>query len=171
MQIKTKWILVVFMMVFLFLALFWRWLHSPLPQYVGEKKLPSLQKKVDVYTDKFGVPHVFAENEKDLFFSAGYIAARERLFQLSMVALAVKGELASVLGDSYLKTDIYLRTWRINKVAVELVRKMKPENKEIFESFCAGINYWIKESKKDLPLEFKILGLSLIHISEPTRPY
>ena len=159
MQIKTKWILGVFMMVFLFLALFWRWLHSPLPQYVGEKKLPSLQKKVDVYTDKFGVPHVFAENEKDLFFSAGYIAARERLFQLSMVALAVKGELASVLGDSYLKTDIYLRTWRIRKVAVELVRKMKPENKEIFESFCAGINYWIKESKKDLPLEFKILGM------------
>ena len=76
-----------------------------------------------------------------------------------MVALAVKGELASVLGDSYLKTDIYLRTWRIRKVAVELVRKMKPENKEIFESFCAGINYWIKESKKDLPLEFKILGM------------
>ena len=98
MGIKTKWILGVFIMVFLFLALFWKWLHSPLPQYVGEKKLPSLQKKVDVYTDKFGVPHVFAENEKDLFFSAGYIAARERLFQLSMVALAVKGELASVLG-------------------------------------------------------------------------
>ena len=36
---------------------------------------------------------------------------------------------------------------------------MNPENKEIFESFCAGINYWIKESKKDLPLEFKILGM------------
>ena len=47
MQIKTKWILGVFMIVFLFLALFWRWLHSPLPQYVGEKKLPYLQKKVD----------------------------------------------------------------------------------------------------------------------------
>ena len=110
MKIKTKWGLGLVLITILFVALFWRWLHSPLPQYVGEKKLPPLQKKVDVYTDRFGVPHVFAENEKDLFFSAGYIAARERLFQLSMVALAVKGELASVLGESYLKTDIYLRT-------------------------------------------------------------
>ena len=159
MKIKTKWVLGLALLVFISMSLFWRWLHSPLPQYSGQKRLPPLQNKVDVYTDQFGVPHVFAENEKDLFFSAGYIAARERLFQLSMVALAVKGELASVLGDSYLKTDIYLRTWGIRKVAVELVSNMKPESKEIFESFCAGINYWIQDSKKDLPLEFKILGM------------
>jgi len=159
MKNKIKWILGFGLMFCLSMVLFWNWLHAPVPQYVGEKKLAPLQKKVNVYTDSFGVSHVFAENEKDLFFSAGYIAARERLFQLSMVALAVKGELASVLGDSYLKTDIYLRTWRIKKVAIELVRNMKPENKAIFESFCSGINYWIQESKKDLPLEFKILGM------------
>ena len=159
MKNKTKWVLGLGSVVFLSIVLFWKWLHAPLPQYIGEKKLRPLQKKVNVYTDSFGVPHVFAENEKDLFFSAGYIAARERLFQLSMVALAVNGELASVLGDSYLKTDIYLRTWRIKKVAVELVSNMEPENKAIFDSFCGGINYWIEESKNDLPLEFKILGM------------
>ena len=159
MKKEIKWVLGFGLLFFLSMVIFWNWLHVPLPQYVGKKKLVPLQKKVDVYTDSFGVPHVFAENEKDLFFSAGYIAARERLFQLSMVALAVKGELASVLGDSYLKTDIYLRTWRIKKVATELVKNMEPENKEIFESFCSGINYWIQESKKDLPLEFKILGM------------
>ena len=69
----------------------------PLPTYSGEITLPTIQKEVEVYTDTYGVPHIFAENEKEhLFFVAGYIAARERLFQLSMVALAVKGELASI---------------------------------------------------------------------------
>mgnify|MGYP002821790377 CR=1 FL=1 len=135
------------------------WFYSPLPTYSGEITLPTIQKEVEVYTDTYGVPHIFAENEKDLFFVAGYIAARERLFQLSMVALAVKGELASILGDSYIKTDVYLRTWRIEKVAVQLVKAMDPKNKIIFESFCEGINYWIKESKNDLPIEFKILGM------------
>ena len=136
-----------------------KWFYSPLPTYSGEITLPTIQKEVEVYTDTYGVPHIFAENEKDLFFVAGYIAARERLFQLSMVALAVKGELASILGDSYIKTDVYLRTWRIEKVAVQLVKAMDPKNKIIFESFCEGINYWIKESKNDLPVEFKILGM------------
>ena len=136
----------------------WQWLDYPLPQYEGTKMLPQLKDTVDVYTDKYGVPHVFAKNENDLFFTAGYIAARERLFQLSMVALAVKGELSFVLGNDYLKTDIYLKTWRIEKVANELVKKMKPENLKIFISFCNGINHWIEESHTDLPIEFKILG-------------
>ena len=136
----------------------WRWLDYTLPQYEGTKILHPLKDTVDVFTDKYGVPHVFAENENDLFFTAGYIAARERLFQLSMVALAVKGDLSFVLGDDYLKTDIYLKTWRIEKVAHQLVKKMKPENLKIFISFCDGINHWIKESEKNRPIEFKILG-------------
>ena len=59
--------------------------------------LEPLLNNVEVYTDEYGVPHVFAENEKDLFFVAGYVAARDRLFQLSMVDLAVRGSLSSVL--------------------------------------------------------------------------
>ena len=159
MKKSTKWILVLALTTIFCLSIFLEWLYPQLPQYTGEITLPTLQKKVEVYTDKYSVPHIFAENERDLFFVAGYIAARERLFQLSMVALAVKGELASVLGDSYLKTDIYLRTWRIEKVATQLVKAMNPNNKIIFESFCDGINHWIKESKNDLPVEFKILGM------------
>ena len=133
------------------------WLDHPLPQYEGIKALP-INQKVDVYTDDFGVPHIFAENENDLFFTAGYIAARDRLFQLSMVSLAVNGELASVLGREYLKTDIYLRTWKIRRTAELLVKNMKKENRSFFESFCKGINYRINESIGDLPIEFKILG-------------
>ena len=97
---KTKaTVTVVFILGIIFLS-FYRWLDHPLPQYIGEKRLPNLKSPVDVYTDPFGVPHVFAQNEEDLFFTAGYLAARERLFQLSMVALAVRGELASALGLS-----------------------------------------------------------------------
>ena len=107
---RAKWVLGGLCLLIVSILLFLRWLHSPLPQYTGKKVLSPLIKTVDVYTDPYGVPHIFAQNERDLFFTAGYVAARDRLFQLSMVALAVKGELSSVLGDSYLKTDIYLRT-------------------------------------------------------------
>jgi penicillin amidase len=79
------------------------WLHPPLPKYEGEIKVENLNKVVKVYTDSYGVPHIFAENEEDLFFTAGYLSARERLFQLSTVALAVKGELGSVFGNDLIK--------------------------------------------------------------------
>jgi len=141
----------------------WRWLDHPLPQVEGEKKLTGLKAQVDVFTDEYGVPHVFAQNEDDLFFTAGYIAASERLFQLSTVALAVRGELASALGDDLLRSDIYLRTWRIHDTAKKMVSAMEPANKKIFETFCNGINTRVDEVKNDPPIEFKILGIDPLY--------
>ena len=145
--------------ILLITIIFVCWIHHPLPPYQGELPLSGLKSPVDVFTDEFGVPHVFADNEDDLFFTAGYLAGRERLFQLSTVALAVRGELASALGNQYLGSDIYLRTWRIHDIAKKMVESMEPKNKRIFESFCDGINYRIDEIKKDAPIEFKILGI------------
>ena len=71
----------------LVVVVFIEWLRHPLPILDGEIKIPSLTNKVDVYTDEYGVPHVYAETESDLFFAAGYIAARDRLFQLSICLL------------------------------------------------------------------------------------
>ncbi|MBT3502860.1 MAG: penicillin acylase family protein [Candidatus Marinimicrobia bacterium] len=156
---KLKQISIVFSVVLVVFLVVWQWIDHPLPQYEGEKKLSGLKNKVDVFTDNFGVPHVFAENEHDLFFTAGYIAASERLFQLSTVALAVRGELASALGDDLLGTDIYLRTWRIHATAKKMVNAMTPDNKKIFDVFCEGINTRIDEIKNDPPVEFKILGI------------
>ena len=114
---RNKIISIILGVIALIATLLWCWLHHPLPRYEGEISLSGLKESVDIYTDEYGVPHVFAKNENDLFFTAGYLAARERLFQLSTVALAVRGELASALGDDLLGSDIYLRTWRIHATA------------------------------------------------------
>ena len=62
------------------MVLFLNWFNHPDLQYEGEKKVLGISSSVDVYTDSFGVPHVFAKNEKDLFFTAGYLAARDLAF-------------------------------------------------------------------------------------------
>lgn len=134
-------------------------LHHPLPVYEGRKTLPGLQEPVDVYTDSYGVPHIFAENEQDLFFSAGYIAARDRLFQISMVAYAVRGELAFALGNDLISSDIYLRTWRIHDTGKKLTTVMDKDTYRVIDDFCKGINFRIDEVIDDLPIEFKIIGM------------
>src|SRR5690606_28406395 len=42
-------------------------------------KRPGLAKQVEIVTDEFGVPHIFAENQKDAIFANGYVHARDRL--------------------------------------------------------------------------------------------
>ena len=146
--------------ILIVIILFWSWLQHPLPKYEGKIELEGLTSSVDVFFDEWAVPHVFAQNEDDLFYAAGYLAARERMFQLTTVALAVRGELASALGDELLSTDIYLRTWRIHDTAKKMVAAMDTDNKSIYNSFCNGINFRIKEIKNDPPIEFKILGIN-----------
>ena len=65
-------------------SIFW-YVYHPLPKYHGHVSIDGLNKSVDIYTDKYGVPHIFAQNEEDLFYAAGYYAARDRLFQMSVV--------------------------------------------------------------------------------------
>jgi len=133
------------------------YLHHPLPQYSGEKTLPGISTPVHIYTDPYGVPHVFAENESDLFYAAGYISARDRLFQMSLVASASRGELGKLFGDKFIKEDVYLRTWGIHKVAVQIVEQIDDDTMEILERLCAGINARIDELHGKYPVEFKLL--------------
>ena len=48
---------------------FW-YFHHPTPKYSGHVSIGGLNKSVDIYTDKYGIPHIFAQNEEDLFYAA-----------------------------------------------------------------------------------------------------
>ena len=137
---------------------FW-YLYHPPPNYQGHMSMDGLNKPVDIYTDPYGVPHIFAQNEEDLFYAAGYYAARDRLFQMSVVNYSVRGELAYAFGDDLISSDIYLRTWRIHDTAKKLVGELNKETVDLIGAFCAGINYRIKEVHNDLPIEFKLTGM------------
>ncbi|MCH8068602.1 MAG: penicillin acylase family protein [Candidatus Marinimicrobia bacterium] len=148
--------------VFIILSFGWIYLDYNLPVYEGELSITGLKQPVEIYFDDYAVPHIFAENEHDLFFTGGYISARERLFQMTVSAAASEGRLAELFGESALEDDIYLRTWGIPKVARLMVDKMSQDAKVIVESFCEGINACIDELGGQLPIEFKLLGIKPI---------
>lgn len=134
------------------------YINEPVISYTGLHHIVGLQNKVEVFTDTFGSPHVFASNEEDLFFTSGYLVARERLFQLSLRASAGRGELAAFLGDDLVSSDIYLRTFGIPEISKKILSETDEHTLSHLEMYCAGINAWIDESSDKLPIEFKILG-------------
>ena len=131
--------------------------HVSLPQYSGSKQLPGVDDSVEVFFDEYATPHVFATNEKDLFYVSGYLMARERLFQLSLSAASGRGELSLFIGDDRLSSDIYLRTFGIPFIAKELDKKLDDKTRKLLFAYCQGINDWIDESENNWPIEFRIL--------------
>ncbi len=135
---------------------------SKVPQMSGELSISGLKKQVRVERDHFGVPHIFAENNLDAFRSLGFIMASERLFQMDISRLLARGELASLIGEKALESDLLYRNLGLRDHAEKwLVKKLKdhtfdPEMLSESQAFYDGVNQFIEHGPT--PIEYLILG-------------
>lgn len=140
---------------------------TPIP-YEGTISDLDVEDTVEVYFDDYGVPSVFASNDSDMFKAAGYIGARDRLFQMSFMKYAYKGQLSLVLNDSLFAEDTFLRTLGFEKIAKETLEKVPSSTLQHLEDTCFGINAYVQTlSPEDYPLEFKLIGVEKLPIFEP----
>ena len=136
--------------------------------YNGTIEAVDIEFPVNVYFDEYGVPSIFAETDEDMFFVAGYVGARDRLFQMSFMKYAYKGQLSKVLNDTLFVEDKFLRTLGFETIAEKSLNKMPPEIIKNLQSTCDGINAYIQTlSPKDYPLEFKLIGIDKLPTFEP----
>jgi penicillin amidase len=124
--------------------------------------LPGLKGKVDVYYDDRLVPHIFAENDEDLYYMQGYVTAQHRLWQMEFQTYAASGRISEILGKND-KVQAFdrekRRTGMVFGAKNSLIRiNEEPETKKILTAYTAGINSYINSlSYKDLPIEYKLL--------------
>jgi penicillin G amidase len=132
--------------------------RGALPQYKGELKLAGLSAPVTVYRDERGMPHIYAENEPDLYFAVGYIMSQERLWQMDLIRRATSGRLSEIFGADYVQTDLFLRSLGIPEKSGMVINNADPAVLESISSFTDGVNAYIDNAGKKLPPEFRILG-------------
>lgn len=149
-------LIVAGVLVLISLLTFKIYYNYDLPQYSGSTQITGLVDTVDVFTDDYGVPHIYAKNNEDLFFASGYIIARERLFQLSLLSSIMNGNISSLLGDFYNEHDRYLKRNDLFSINENTISIIDEENIELIGSYCSGINTYIDEIDGALPISFKI---------------
>jgi len=125
---------------------------------VSEKEEPTLKQPVDILFDRWGVPHIYAKDTYDLFFTQGWITARDRLFQLDLWRRIGSGRLAEVLGPSAVKRDRMARLLRYRGNWDAEWASYAPDTKEIVTAFVEGINAYIRALGGQRPVEFKVAG-------------
>ena len=140
---------------------FWQNGESKVPVSEMDLQLEGLKGNVSVKFDENHVPHIFAENDEDLFYVQGYLVAKDRLWQMQFYTMVAAGRLTEAVGDKALDFDRYNRRLGMaetaKKIATEMVKD--PLSKSMVESYSKGVNAYIKQLKyKDLPIEYKILG-------------
>src|ERR1700720_1763624 len=106
----------------------------------GTLKVTGLEQPVNVLRDRWGVAHIYARSQHDLFFAQGFVAAQDRLFQMELWKRSGQGRLAEILGPSALLRDINARLLRYRGDMKAEYESYLPDTKEILEAFTSGIN-------------------------------
>jgi penicillin amidase len=139
-------------------AAIWWLVYRPLPQLEGSAVLPGLQKEVTVERDGWGVPHIRASSVEDLAEAQGYVMAQDRLWQMDLLRRVARGQLSEILGKSTLAIDKDFRTMEFGRAADRELGLMDKDSRDIMEAFARGVNRFIEQHGKHLPLEFSLLG-------------
>lgn len=124
--------------------------------------LPGLERPVEILVDRWGIAHIYAQTERDLFFAQGFNAARDRLFQLEIWRRQATGTVAEILGRRELKRDIGTRLFMFRGDLAAELDHYHPRGAMIIQAFVDGVNAYIERTVADrglLPMEFEILGI------------
>ncbi|MEO8026701.1 MAG: penicillin acylase family protein [Bryobacteraceae bacterium] len=121
-------------------------------------RVPGLREPVEILRDKWGVPHIYAKNADDLFFAQGWIAAKDRLYQLDTWRRQGTGKLSEVLGPKMIQRDRFARLVRYRGDWDAEWKSYSADAKPIATAFTKGINAYIRSLKGKRPVEFETAG-------------
>ncbi|MBW1735229.1 MAG: penicillin acylase family protein [Deltaproteobacteria bacterium] len=137
-------------------------LKRSLPQISGEIVLPGIREDVKIIRDTFGVPHIHAKNETDLYLALGYAMAQDRLWEMEFSRRLGQGRLAEIFGEKFVRVDRYFRMLTATGINSKVLDRFSPA----LRSFADGVNAYIKIHKDRLPAEFRLLRFE----PEPWQP-
>ncbi len=126
-------------------------------------RLAGLQEPVEIVRDSWGINHIYAKNEHDLFYAQGYAAAKDRLFQFEIWRRQATGTVAEILGERELKRDIGTRLFKFRGDLNTEMNHYHDNGANIITAYTEGVNAYIEEAlqqPENLPIEFKMLGIT-----------
>lgn len=125
-------------------------------------QVAGLSQPVEILRDRWGINHIYAQNEGDLFFAQGYAAARDRLFQFEMWRRQATGTVSEILGRRELTRDRGARLHQFRGDLDDELSRYHPRGKAIVEAYVRGVNAYVAETEANpalLPIEFRMLGI------------
>ena len=138
-----------------------------LPDVGGDVVAAGISKPVEIIRDRWGVPHIFAGNDRDAYYALGWTMAQERLFQMDLVRRVANGRLAEMMGPDVIEVDRLFRTVNIPGHARRMATTAEPKVREALEAYRDGVNASVAALGSALPIEYTLLGIGWDPVTVP----
>jgi penicillin amidase len=130
----------------------------PTAQGAGTLAVDGLEAPVRVVRDRWGVPHIYATSQNDLFFAQGFVQAQDRLFQMDLWRRAAQGRLSEVLGANFIERDAMTRRIQYAGNVDADWAHYGPDARSIAGAFVRGVNAWVARAREQPPELFLLAG-------------
>ncbi len=142
-----RWLLRIFSaLVFLAgaaLALGYYFGSRSLPDYGEDFRIEGLAAPVEIVRDTADVPHIFGQDDADVFFALGFAHAQDRLWQMTILRRTVQGRLSEVFGERTVQSDELMRRLDLQGLAVRSLAAQDAETLAALDAYARGVNAWI----------------------------
>ena len=132
--------------------------NRAIPDYAENMDLDNLTEEVTVIRDSLAIPHVYAQNEEDLYRVVGYITAQDRLWQMDLMRRITTGRLSEIFGEDMLTADQMFRAFGFSQKSEKVLKETDPEIVKCLNAYTDGVNQFIEKNQKKLSFEFALLG-------------
>jgi penicillin amidase len=132
-------------------------LKSALPDTSKTLRLKGLDAAIEIYRDRYGIPHVRAQSAHDAFFGQGFVTAQDRLWHMDYDRLRAYGRWAEYAGKPGLEQDRLMRRFQIGPTVKGDYVALNAETRNMLDAYSAGVNAFV-ETTEMLPIEYSIVG-------------
>ena len=143
------------------IAVYWTF-YRPLPDYNATLEQPELHQQVDIHWNTHGVPHIYAQDKHDLYYSLGYVHAQDRLWQMTLSQMAAEGRFAEFLGKELVPYDQLQRTLGFWRIAQKIEKTISDSTRQQLQAYAAGVNAYVEQHPKSLPIQFSLADMKPI---------
>ncbi len=128
------------------------------PQTRGTIKGIPLRGRVEVLRDRWGIPHLFADNDHDLFAAQGFVHAQDRLWQMEALRRFNAGRLSEIAGEAAVGADVFARMLGLPGMRRRAAAALPESERAMAEAYAEGVNAYLAHRGSDLPLEFRSMS-------------
>ena len=159
MKLVKKIALIITILIVTVLILIYGYLQTTKPKYEGKENLANISKPTTVYFDDYGVPHIYADTQKDAMTTLGYVHAQDRLWQMELLRHIAPGRLSELFGNTVLKTDKFFAGIGIDENSRQAVANLDKNSQTyiLANAYLDGINQYIQQGTT--PVELRLLGI------------
>ena len=150
---------IILLPVFLVVGLF-VYTKCKKPSYDGQVELQNISKNTTVYFDDYGVPHIYADSQKDALTVLGYVHAQDRLWQMELMRRIAPGRLSELFGTKALANDLFFSGIGIDENSQQAIEQLDKDSEsyQLAMAYLNGVNQFIENGKT--PLEFELVGVT-----------